>query len=172
MTADGNFHLNKYMKNTDPNDVSLYNGRAYFPNEEEFQAYLKAQPRDLPEVRINVASTLMFPSLVIRLQKVVCDHLKAIKNRQRGGKKFKNLDVTGVVNIQCSHINIKSTVDLQAGERYIHLITVLFYLLIFSIQIRKYRLWLWPCLSNYETKRCLPEPSIRSQGRSQKVLRH
>jgi hypothetical protein len=28
------------------------------------------------------------------------------------------MDRTGVVNIQCDHILIKATVDLQLGERY------------------------------------------------------
>lgn len=28
------------------------------------------------------------------------------------------MDVTGVVQIQCSHVMVKSTVDLQLGERY------------------------------------------------------
>ena len=28
------------------------------------------------------------------------------------------MDVTGVVQIQCSHVLVKSTVDLQLGEKY------------------------------------------------------
>ena len=31
------------------------------------------------------------------------------------------MEITGVVNIQCSHVFIKSTVDLQLGEKYVAL---------------------------------------------------
>ncbi|KJA14195.1 hypothetical protein HYPSUDRAFT_150698 [Hypholoma sublateritium FD-334 SS-4] len=96
-TTDGNFHLNKYTKNTDPDDVSIYDGRAYFPPDNQYQTYLKKFPKDSKE-------------------KVVCDHLKALEKQQR--KKFKNMDVTGVVQVQCSHVLVKSTVDLQLGERF------------------------------------------------------
>lgn len=49
-TADGNFHLNKYTKNSDPDDVSIYDGRAYFPRDEEYQTYLKNCPPNTKEV--------------------------------------------------------------------------------------------------------------------------
>lgn len=35
------------------------------------------------------------------------------------------MDITGIVNIQCSHIFIKSTVDLQLGEKYVILLRFL-----------------------------------------------
>ncbi len=50
LTADGNFQLNKLTKNTDPDDVSIYDGRAYFPNDAEYQAYLKKFPKNVKEV--------------------------------------------------------------------------------------------------------------------------
>lgn len=37
---DGNFHENRYAKNTDPNDISLANGKAFFPDSKEFKEYL------------------------------------------------------------------------------------------------------------------------------------
>lgn len=40
-TADGNHHANKFAKNTDPDDVSLFAGKAYFPDEAEYQQYLR-----------------------------------------------------------------------------------------------------------------------------------
>ena len=51
------------------------------------------------------------------MQKAPCDHLNVHTKQNR--KKFKNMEITGVVNIQCSHIFIKSTVDLQLGEKYV-----------------------------------------------------
>ncbi|KAF8810573.1 hypothetical protein BYT27DRAFT_7091579, partial [Phlegmacium glaucopus] len=97
-TADGNHHSNKYSKNTDPDDVSLYNGTAYFPEDTAYQEFL----RNIP----NGAS-----------EKVPCDHLNVANKQNR--KKFKNMDISGIVNIQCSHIFIKSTVDLQLGEKFL-----------------------------------------------------
>lgn len=31
------------------------------------------------------------------------------------------MDVTGIVNVQCAHVFVKSSVDLLFGERYVHL---------------------------------------------------
>ncbi|KAJ7027283.1 hypothetical protein C8F04DRAFT_1267195 [Mycena alexandri] len=45
-----------------------------------------------------------------------CNYLKAVNNQDK--KKFKNTIISGIVNIQCSHVFIKSTVDLQLGEKY------------------------------------------------------
>lgn len=43
-TIDGNFHTGKYKKNTDPDDVSLCEGKAYFPLDEAFKTYLANVP--------------------------------------------------------------------------------------------------------------------------------
>lgn len=112
-TVDGNFHLNKYTKNTDPDDVSIYNGCAYFPLDKSYQTYLKKFPRNGKEVFLwpPCPSIANWPVD----QKVVCDHLNALEKQNR--KKFKNMDVTGVVQVQCSHVLVKSTADLQLGER-------------------------------------------------------
>lgn len=53
LTADGNHHLNKFVKNTDPNDTSWFSGRAYFPEDSQFQQYLQTIPEKDPEVRIK-----------------------------------------------------------------------------------------------------------------------
>ena len=50
LTIDGNFHLNKYIKNTDPDDLSLFNGKSFFPRDDLFQAYIKEIPNNAPEV--------------------------------------------------------------------------------------------------------------------------
>ncbi|KAJ3493118.1 hypothetical protein NLJ89_g11089 [Agrocybe chaxingu] len=98
-TADGNHHANKFIKNTDPDDVCLFGDRAYFPDNVKFKAYLINQPADLPE-------------------KTTCSYLNAVNKQNR--KKFKNMDITGIVNIQCSHVFVKSSVDLQLGERFVN----------------------------------------------------
>jgi len=50
LTVDGNFHLNKYIKNTDPDDVSLFGGKSFFPQDDLFRTYIKNIPTNAPEV--------------------------------------------------------------------------------------------------------------------------
>ncbi|KDR65131.1 hypothetical protein GALMADRAFT_148963 [Galerina marginata CBS 339.88] len=98
LTADGNHHSNKYSKNTDPDDVSLYDGNSYIPRDQEYKEYLEKLPKN-PREKIGP-----------------CDHLNALSKQNR--KKFKNMDVTGVVCVQCGHIIVRSSVDLQLGEKF------------------------------------------------------
>ncbi|KAJ7710854.1 hypothetical protein B0H17DRAFT_914216 [Mycena rosella] len=94
-TLDGNFHCNKSTKNTDPSDVSLYEGNAYFPTNKYLNEQLAKAPKTEP--------------------KSTCNYLKAVNNQDK--KKFKNMEITGIVNTQCSHVFIQASVDLQFGER-------------------------------------------------------
>jgi hypothetical protein len=48
-TADGNHHSNKYSKNTDPDDISLYNGTAYFPEDTAYREFVRNMPNKAPE---------------------------------------------------------------------------------------------------------------------------
>ena len=59
LTADRNHHLNKFVKNIDPNDTSWFKGCAYFPKDSQFYQYLRAIPEKDPEVRINVRLALL-----------------------------------------------------------------------------------------------------------------
>ncbi|KAJ3511561.1 hypothetical protein NMY22_g15609 [Coprinellus aureogranulatus] len=95
-TLDGNHHANHYAKNGDPHSVSLFGGRAYFPPEEEYQKMLKSVPG--------------------RLHKTTCKYLNVMNKQDR--KKFKNMDITGIVNVQCGHVFIKASTDMQLGERF------------------------------------------------------
>ncbi|KAJ6467656.1 hypothetical protein C8R47DRAFT_1056068 [Mycena vitilis] len=97
-TLDGNFHCNKATKNTDPTDTSLYRGQSYFPSDEFLKEQVKKGSAAEP--------------------KSTCSYLKAVNNQDK--KKFKNMDVTGIVNTQCSHVFVKASVDLQYGERYVN----------------------------------------------------
>ncbi|KAF4608969.1 hypothetical protein EYR40_001322 [Pleurotus pulmonarius] len=97
-TLDGNFQCNKMRKNTDPDDVSLYKGCGYFPNDTAFRQGLDLLPK--------------------HDQKSTCSFLKVV-NKQNSSK-FKNMDVTGTVNTQCSHVYILASVDLYMGERFSH----------------------------------------------------
>ncbi|KAJ3506738.1 hypothetical protein NMY22_g17151 [Coprinellus aureogranulatus] len=97
LTTDGNHQLNHYAKNTDPLNKSLFAGRAQFPTDEVLESHLRPIQGEAAE-------------------KSTCTNLNAANKQDR--KKFKNMDITGVVNIQCSHVFVKSTVDLQMGERF------------------------------------------------------
>ncbi|KAJ7663720.1 hypothetical protein DFH06DRAFT_986389 [Mycena polygramma] len=95
-TLDGNHQCNQYSKNTDPDDVSLCAGKAYFPLDSSYQKYLKSVPTS------TEAST--------------CNYLKVVNKQDK--KKFKNMAITGTVNCQCSHVFILSCVDLPHAERF------------------------------------------------------
>lgn len=41
LTIDGNHHANRYKKNTDKNDKTLFSGSAYFPKTHEYEDYLE-----------------------------------------------------------------------------------------------------------------------------------
>ncbi|KAJ6545752.1 hypothetical protein B0H19DRAFT_955848 [Mycena capillaripes] len=94
-TLDGNFHCTKSTKNSDPRDVSLYEGSGFFPTNEVLNAHLALAP--------------------VTKEVSTCNYLNAVNNQDR--KKWKNMEITGLVDVQCSHVFIKASVDLQFGER-------------------------------------------------------
>ena len=113
-TLDGNHQCNQFSKNTDPDDVSLCAGTAYFPLESKYQTYLKSVP-DSTEASCSHQPCLS--SILIRpVQKSTCNYLKVVNKQDK--KKFKNMAITGTVNCQCSHVFILSCVDLPHAERF------------------------------------------------------
>jgi hypothetical protein len=48
-------------------------------------------------------------------EKSVCNFIKAVNGQDR--KKFKGNDETGLINTQCSHVFVHSSVDMYLGER-------------------------------------------------------
>jgi hypothetical protein len=48
-------------------------------------------------------------------QKSVCSYINAVNSQDR--KKFRNCDETGLINVQCSHVFVMSSVDMYLGER-------------------------------------------------------
>ncbi|KAJ3768469.1 hypothetical protein FB446DRAFT_650383, partial [Lentinula raphanica] len=91
-----------YEKNNDPNDVSLFAGRAYMPEQKHHKHYLQ-----------NLSGLC---SWMITQQKATCNHLKVENGTNHA--KFKNMSVTGNVNVQCSHIFVCSSVDMKGDENY------------------------------------------------------
>ncbi|KAJ7884770.1 hypothetical protein B0H14DRAFT_2564170 [Mycena olivaceomarginata] len=95
-TLDGNFQCNQYSENSDPDDVSLCKGRGQFTLDSEYKEYLASIP--------------------VSTEKSTCNYLKVVNKQDK--KKFKNMAITGTVNVQCSHVFILSCADLQLGERF------------------------------------------------------
>lgn len=118
-TLDGNHQCNQFSKNTDPDDVSLCAGEAYFPLDSEYQEYLKSVPKS--------TEVYIFPCAVTRVsdrdQKSTCNYLKVVNKQDKS--KFKNMAITGTVNCQCSHVFILSCVDLPHAERLVQCNTIL-----------------------------------------------
>ncbi|KAK1230695.1 hypothetical protein PQX77_006210 [Marasmius sp. AFHP31] len=101
LTLDGNFQANHYSKNCNPNDVSLWGGRSYIPLDSVYKAHIQQAGSDFQN------------------EKCLCGHtIKAIEKQNR--VKFKNMDISGIVNCQCDHIFVWSSVDLQLGERFVN----------------------------------------------------
>lgn len=57
-TLDGNFQCNQFNKNTDPDDVSLCEGKGYFPPDSEYKEYLAGVPVS-KEVRQSMLSSCL-----------------------------------------------------------------------------------------------------------------
>lgn len=96
LTIDGNFHANRYKKNSSADDYSLFEGRAYYPLATDFKSYLRSLPAQ------DIADKIDCPIKAAKNQNLVMD----------------NLSETGVINVQCPHAIVRSTVDLQHGERF------------------------------------------------------
>ncbi|KAK0467490.1 hypothetical protein IW261DRAFT_1346280, partial [Armillaria novae-zelandiae] len=88
------------IKNSDPDNISLFEGKAYFPKDAAYKAYLKTTK----------------PTQEVGVSKSVCNYLKVVNNQNK--RKFKSLEVTGVVSCACTHVYVLSTVDLQVGEQF------------------------------------------------------
>ncbi|KAK1215224.1 hypothetical protein PQX77_022175 [Marasmius sp. AFHP31] len=98
LTLDGNYQANHFAKKHDPNDVSLWAGKGYFPVASVYNAHCGSKEASSEE-------------------KSVCGHLKVINKQNK--VKFKNMDISGIVNCQCCHIFIRSSSNLKCGETWV-----------------------------------------------------
>ncbi|TEB34483.1 hypothetical protein FA13DRAFT_1788912 [Coprinellus micaceus] len=101
-TADGNFQANHYLKTMEPKLISFYRGRVFFPSDPQYRVFAHRIKKD------GQGSE----------QKTTCSYLNAINKQEK--KKFVGTDISGILNIQCSHVFVVSTVDLQYGERFLN----------------------------------------------------
>ncbi|KAK1215180.1 hypothetical protein PQX77_022217 [Marasmius sp. AFHP31] len=98
LSADGHFGLQRFKKVDDPDDLSMWTGRGFFPHAHEYNPYV---------VRVVKTS----------VEKSTCSDFKAIDLQNR--LKFKGCDVTGVVGVECGrHSVFLAMVDLHKGERF------------------------------------------------------
>ncbi|KAJ7798689.1 hypothetical protein B0H14DRAFT_3092881 [Mycena olivaceomarginata] len=77
-------------------DLSCPKTPRYFPENSEYQSFLKSIP--------------------VSQEKSTCNYLRAVNKQDK--KKFKNMAITGTINCQCSHVFVLSCVDLYYGERF------------------------------------------------------
>ncbi|THU83255.1 hypothetical protein K435DRAFT_871479 [Dendrothele bispora CBS 962.96] len=98
-TIDGNFQANRYSKNADPDDESFFNSRSFFPSKEEVDEYEGTVPQ-----------------LQSFKHKADCGWIKAIA--KQNSKKFRGMDITGIINRQCDHVFVEASANMTAGERY------------------------------------------------------
>ncbi|KAK1223873.1 hypothetical protein PQX77_013239 [Marasmius sp. AFHP31] len=99
LTLDGNYQANHVAKkNIDKNNVSLWAGRGCLPVASVYNAHCG----------LKEASTT---------EKSVCGHLNTINKQNK--TKFKNMDISGIMNCQCCHIFVHSSANLKCGERWV-----------------------------------------------------
>jgi hypothetical protein len=112
---DGNHRSNRFTKNTDPKDSSLWESTAYgyFPSSKVYTDYLKRIPvtKEVGCSFPHAISERLMPA-----QKSVCSFINAVNMQDR--KKFRGNAETGVIAVLCSHCFVHGTVDMYLGERY------------------------------------------------------
>jgi len=116
LTLDGNYHANHYAKGktADQNDTSIWTGRGYFPIESIYNQNCGFQ--EVSSAEVATSAFLRIRRLTVCLQqKSVCGHLSVVNKQNRS--KFKNMDISGIVNCQCCHVFIRSTANLKCAER-------------------------------------------------------
>ncbi|KAI0669304.1 hypothetical protein C8Q78DRAFT_1070866 [Trametes maxima] len=96
-SIDGNFHLGLKDKKSDPNDVALSEGAAYFVNSKDFQTFLKRAPKPANE-------------------ETTCNQFGAMGYGKYKGK------VSGVIAITCRPMFMLpgGIVDLLRAEQYLY----------------------------------------------------
>ncbi|OJT09417.1 hypothetical protein TRAPUB_10785, partial [Trametes pubescens] len=98
---DGNFVLSQHDKKFDPKDVSLFDGAAYFPDNAEYQDFLKGSKDDAD----------------LDCETETCSEFKAGKTRYTGKA------ISGVITLCCARHGFAlpcGTVDMTEGEKYKH----------------------------------------------------
>ncbi|KAJ3717726.1 hypothetical protein C8R42DRAFT_547207, partial [Lentinula raphanica] len=95
--VDGNMKTGNFVKNSDPDDASLFAGRAYMPLEQQFEHYQQTVPQSQKE-------------------KTTCNHLKVANGANTA--KYKQQRISGNLHIQCDHGVVLSSVDIMLGERF------------------------------------------------------
>ncbi|KAK0245299.1 hypothetical protein EDD85DRAFT_757387, partial [Armillaria nabsnona] len=92
---DRNFHINKHMSNTDPDDITLVKEHGFHPLCSDWEVYLK---------ELKPAGNK---------KKVPCNNHKAVVSQNAH---FKNCEYMGVAQVTCSHVFVYSTADFEKGE--------------------------------------------------------
>ena len=121
LTADGNFHANHYAKILDNWRDPWLNGRACFPDDNEFRMHMVDVTRKDSGANVEVCRQILGQSRTTNTeclfitQKSTCAFLKAVNRQDK--LKFAGMDVSGIVNIQCPHVMILAGVDLHKGEK-------------------------------------------------------
>ncbi|KAK7050165.1 hypothetical protein R3P38DRAFT_3173239 [Favolaschia claudopus] len=98
-TLDGNFKANQFTKRDNGTDISLTDGRMYFPLQQEFE--------EMKDKFIVVEED----------KEVPCGaHIGSI--RHQGSVKWGNTAISGVVACACDHAVVGSLVDMLVGEAF------------------------------------------------------
>ncbi|KAJ7223432.1 hypothetical protein GGX14DRAFT_557999 [Mycena pura] len=99
MTLDGNFKANLFYKRDNGTDHALTDGRMYFPQQKDFEAFAKTHVVKDADKEVPCKA-----------------HIGAIRNQ--GKYRYKNTRVSGVVASACSHGLPAGFLDMLVGEAF------------------------------------------------------
>lgn len=68
--GDGNFHINKRVSNTDPDDIALVKERGFHPLHSDWEAYLK-ELKPAGNKKVGAGRFLIYPLLIMRTESPV-----------------------------------------------------------------------------------------------------
>jgi len=122
LALDGNFRLNQIAKQSDPDDVPLNKGNAYFVNADQYRQFLERYDDSSTHVSNINPPLIMLPLPEPHFKDSMCSKLKAVRQQQM--VKFTNTLFSGVVATQCARHNFylaQGMVNLVKGETYARL---------------------------------------------------
>ncbi|KAK7016485.1 CxC2 domain-containing protein [Favolaschia claudopus] len=107
-TLDGNFQCNQYKKNSNPDDVSLCKGKAHFPVDRDYRAYLKEDPGSTEDKK-------KFKNMAITgTVNAQCSHVFILSSVDlHYGEKFSNGDYALVSSLRLYNGRGKMTFELR-----------------------------------------------------------
>jgi len=119
IAIDANFRLK--LKTRGIKDPELGSGLAYFVNNEKFEAHLKSR---VDENEVSVSSPFLLSDREFTPREIETCGTEFHAVNEANSKRSKGFSVSGVGAVVCRHglVRKNGVVDLQKGERWVHIL--------------------------------------------------